>query len=79
MNCNKNSVLPFFLAGLGSGITLTLLFAPRSGFATRSILGRKAADAESWVKEKAALAEDFALTNAKDLRDRVKTMVEVPA
>ena len=76
MNSDKNAVIPFFLAGLGSGIALTLLLAPRSGHATRNILGRKLKDGQAWIKENAAVAEDYALTNAKELSDRVKNLKE---
>lgn len=76
MNCNKTSVLPFFLAGLTSGITLTLLLAPRSGSETRNILSRKMKQGEAWVKEKASTAEDFASAGAKDLRERAENLTD---
>lgn len=76
MNGNNTSVLPFFLAGLTSGITLTLLLAPRSGSETRNILGRKMKEGEAWVKEKASKAEDFASAGAKDLRERAENLTE---
>jgi gas vesicle protein len=41
MNTNRGSELLCLLAGLGAGIALTVLFAPRSGAATRRLIGRK--------------------------------------
>lgn len=77
MNGYRDSALPLFLTGLGTGIALTLLFAPLSGAATRSLISRKAKDGEGWVKDKAAAAEDYILTRGAGLRDRVKEVAEV--
>jgi hypothetical protein len=41
MNGNRGCGLLFFLTGLGAGIALTVLLAPRSGAATRRLIGRK--------------------------------------
>ena len=72
MNCDKTSVLPLFLAGLGTGIVLTILLAPQSGVATRRLISRKVKDGEDWVKGQASAAEDFVTTSAAGLRDHVK-------
>lgn len=77
MNGNRNLAVPFFLTGLGTGVALTLLFAPLSGAATRRLIGRKVKDGEDWMKDKAASAEDYVLTQAAGLRDRVKEAAEV--
>lgn len=39
---NSGSKIAIFLAGLGAGAALALLFAPRSGEETRELLSRKA-------------------------------------
>jgi gas vesicle protein len=77
MNGNGSSALPIFLTGLGIGIALTLLLAPLSGAATRSLIGRKVKDGEDWVKDKAASAEDYVRTHGAGLRDGVKKVAEV--
>ena len=56
---------------------LTLLFAPRDGAGTRRLLGRKVKDGENWIKDKAAVAEDYILSQGKELRDRARKVVEV--
>lgn len=76
MNCNTNSAT-LFLTGVGTGIALTLLLAPRSGAATRGLIGRKVKDGEDWMKDKAAAAEDYVLTRGAGLRDRVQEVAEV--
>jgi gas vesicle protein len=77
MNGNESLGLPLFLTGLGTGIALTLLFAPRNGVATRRLIGRKVKDGEDWMKDKAAAAEDYILSQGMELRDRVKKVAEV--
>jgi gas vesicle protein len=56
---------------------LTLLLAPLSGVATRSLIGRKVKNGEDWVKEKAAEAENYVRTHGAGLRDGVKKAAEV--
>ena len=70
MNGKKSLSLPFFLAGMGTGAALALLFAPSSGAATRRLVGRKVKDGEAWVIDKAVAAKDDVLTQAARLRDR---------
>jgi gas vesicle protein len=76
-NGNDSLGLPLFLAGLGAGIAVTLLFAPRSGVATRRLIGGKVKDGQDWVKDKAAAAEDYVLSQGTEIRDRVKKVAEL--
>lgn len=66
-----------FLLGVGAGVAATLLLAPQSGTATRTLIGRKVKDGERWLKGKAIATEDYVLTRGADIRDRVKEVVEV--
>ena len=69
----KNCSAPlFFLAGLTAGIGLTIFLAPRSGAATRRLVGRKVEEGKEWVKDKATAAQDYVRDHGEDLRDRVK-------
>lgn len=63
--------------GMGIGIAATLLLAPQSGTATRTLIGRKVKDGERWLKGKAIATEDYVLTRGADIRDRVKEVAEV--
>jgi hypothetical protein len=70
---NGNRVpLTAFLAGLGAGIALATLLAPRSGIATRRLIGRKVEKGEDWIKDKAVAAQDCIRSQSEDLRDRAK-------
>jgi gas vesicle protein len=77
MNCNRGSALLYFLTGLGAGIGLTVLLAPRSGAATRRLIGSKVEEGEDWMKDKAAAAQECVRDRVEDLRDRVKDVAEV--
>jgi len=49
---NGATNLGFFLAGLGMGAVLALLFAPRSGKETREYIAGKAEEGRDYVKAK---------------------------
>jgi hypothetical protein len=76
MNCHRGSALLGFLTGLGAGIGLTVLLAPRSGAATRRLIGCKVEEGEAWVKDKAAAAQDCVRGHVEDLRGRVHEVAE---
>lgn len=77
MNGNRAYALPLFLAGLVTGIAVTVLLAPRSGAATRRLVGRKVEEGENWMKAKAAAAQGYVSSRGAELRDRVKEAAEV--
>ncbi|MBK9170809.1 MAG: YtxH domain-containing protein [Bryobacterales bacterium] len=78
--CETNgtkTALPYFLTGLGAGMVLAMLLTPRSGPATRSLIGSTVKDGANWVKDKAAVAEDSVRTRGTELRHRVQEAAEV--
>jgi gas vesicle protein len=64
MNGNRGTALLSFVTGLGAGIALTVLFAPRSGAATRRLIGRKVQEGQDWMTDKAAAAQDYVTDKA---------------
>ncbi len=68
----KISALCFFLTGFGTGIALAILFAPRSGGATRHFIGRKAQEGTDMLEAKAAAGRDYLKRQAAELRARAK-------
>ena len=62
---NGASKVGFFLAGLGIGAILALLFAPKSGKETRDYLSQKAEDGRDFVK-----------TKSEELRNKAEEAVE---
>jgi gas vesicle protein len=62
---NGGSKFTYFLAGLGIGAMVALLFAPRSGEETRELLTRKAEEGREYVAGK-----------SKELRKQAEELVE---
>jgi gas vesicle protein len=80
---NGASNLGFFLAGLGIGAILALLFAPQSGKETRDLITKKAGESRDYVssrsKELRRQAEDL-VDKGKDRlakeKERVSSAIE---
>lgn len=49
---NGGAKLAFFLAGMGIGAILAILFAPKSGDETRELISRKAGEGRDYVRSK---------------------------
>ena len=62
---NEGSKLGFFLAGLGIGAVLALLFAPRSGKETRDMIVQKAEE-----------GRDFVISKGEEIRKQAEEAVE---
>jgi gas vesicle protein len=75
---NGESKLAFFLAGLGIGSVLALLFAPRSGQETRNLIVQRAEEGRDFVKTKSEeirkQAED-AVEKGKELVTKQKDLL----
>ncbi|MGD0226666.1 MAG: YtxH domain-containing protein [Terriglobia bacterium] len=75
---NGGSQVGFFLAGLGIGAVIALLFAPRSGKETRDMILQKAEEGKDFVKTKGEeirkQAED-AVEKGKDLVNKQKELL----
>jgi len=50
---NGTSKLAYFLAGMGLGAVVALLFAPRSGKETREFISTKAGEGREYLTQKA--------------------------
>lgn len=62
---NIGSKVTYFMAGLGIGALVGILFAPRSGEETRDYLLQKADE-----------GKDFAQKKARELRERTEDLLE---
>lgn len=76
-NATRSSTVLFFLAGFTAGVSATLLLAPASGTATRSLVGRKFKEGEHWIKDKATRAEGRIRARGEDLLARAREVGEV--
>ena len=65
-----------FVIGLGAGIGVGLLLAPRSGEKTRSILQGKATDGAAYLREQGERVRDAAAEAVRDSTQKVTTATE---
>src|SRR5690349_7489727 len=68
---NGGSRFAFFLAGLGIGALLALLFAPNSGEETRNLIAQKASEGKDYMTNKSKEIR----RQAEELVDRGKDLV----
>ena len=58
----------YFLMGIGVGVLAAILYAPRSGSATRNFLKSKSEEGASQVRQTVGEAIDYAKQRADELR-----------
>jgi gas vesicle protein len=64
-NCTVGTKVSFFVAGVGIGAAVALLFAPQSGEETRK-----------QIKEKAQDGSDFVVAKGKEIRKQAEGLVD---
>jgi gas vesicle protein len=62
----------YFLTGLAAGVAVAILFAPHAGVETRDLIGRKAEEGKSALKEEGLRLKKQALA----MRDRANDLME---
>jgi gas vesicle protein len=72
MSENSGSKFTFFLAGLGIGALVGILFAPQAGEDTRKYLSQRAEEGRQYAQRKARELRE----RAEDLVDRGKDVVD---
>jgi gas vesicle protein len=71
----SNNTGVYFLTGLAAGVAVGILFAPHSGMETRDLIGRKADEGKSALKEEGLRLKRQAMAmrqRASDLMDEGK-------
>ena len=62
-----------FLAGLGAGVGLGMIFAPRSGVRTRVLMQRRATDGADYLRQRSTEVRSAA---AEAIRDSTRKMTK---
>lgn len=70
-NVEEDRKIPYFLLGLGLGVAVGILFAPKSGEETRRLLKSKTDEGKEYVKRRT----EAVLHDAEDLIERGKRTV----
>jgi len=72
----QNSGISYFIVGLGIGVAVGLLMAPRSGEETRQILRSKADEGTEFLRTKAEESKEFVRRRGGELRESASDLID---
>lgn len=73
---NSASKMAYFLAGMGLGAVVALLFAPRSGKESRDYISQRAGEGREYLTQKAEEGREFVTTRSRELRTQAEQVVD---
>ena len=72
----QNSGLSYFIVGIGVGVAVGMLLAPRSGEETRELLRAKADEGSDYLRSKADESKEFVKRRSQELRDSATELID---
>ena len=72
----QNSGISYFIVGLGIGVAVGLLMAPRSGEETRQILRSKADEGTEFLRAKAEESKELVRRRGGELRESASDLID---
>src|SRR5262249_50134517 len=72
----QNSGISYFVVGLGIGVAVGLLMAPRSGEETRQLLRTKADEGTEFLRAKAEEGREFVRRRGTELRESAADLID---
>ena len=72
----QNSGISYFIVGLGVGVAVGLLMAPRSGEETRRILRTKADEGADFLRTKADEGKEYVRRRGTELRESASDLID---
>ena len=72
----QNSGISYFVVGLGIGVAVGLLLAPRSGEETRQILLDKAGEGKDYLRTKAEESKEFVRRRGTEFRESASDLID---
>jgi len=72
----QNSGISYFVVGLGIGVAVGMLMAPRSGEETRQILRAKADESKDFLRSKADESREFVRRRGSELRESASDLID---
>src|SRR6266851_3996675 len=72
----QNSGISYFIVGLGVGVAVGLLLAPKSGEETRQYLREKAGEGKDYLRTKADEGKDYVRRRGTELRESASDLID---
>src|SRR5207249_1731444 len=72
----QNSGVSYFIVGLGVGVAVGLLLAPRSGEETRQYLRDKAGEGKDYLRSKADESKEYVRRRGTELRESAADLID---
>jgi gas vesicle protein len=72
----QNNGIAYFVVGLGIGVAVGLLMAPRSGEETRRLIRTKADEGSEFLRAKADEGKEFVRRRGTELRDSASDLID---
>ena len=72
----QNNGITYFIVGLGIGVAVGMLLAPRSGEETRQLLREKADEGKDYLRTKADESKEFVRRRSTELRESASDLID---
>jgi gas vesicle protein len=72
----NNNGLSYFIVGLGVGVAVGMLMAPRSGEETRQLLRTKADEGRDYLRHKADESKEYVRRRGGELRESATDLID---
>ena len=72
----QNNGITYFIVGLGVGVAIGMLMAPRSGEETRQILRSKADEGAEFLRTKADESKEFVRRRGTEIRESASDLID---
>jgi gas vesicle protein len=72
----QNSGVSYFIVGLGIGVAVGMLLAPRSGEETRRLLRDKADEGKDFLRTKADESKEFVRRRGTEIRESASDLID---
>ena len=72
----QSSGLSYFIVGVGVGVAVGMLLAPRSGEETRQLLREKADESKDFLRAKADESKEYVRRRGSELRESATDLVD---
>jgi len=72
----QSNGISYFIVGLGVGVAVGMLLAPRSGEETRQLLREKADESKDYLRTKADESKEFVKRRGAELRDSASDLID---